>query len=61
FNDKCAEIYGNISADLANSGTPISSNDIQKEYYVIFTALTDVMRYKITPPPTPSPQAGRWL
>ncbi|MFM7368806.1 MAG: Imm30 family immunity protein, partial [Sphaerospermopsis kisseleviana] len=22
FNDKCAEIYGNISADLANSGTP---------------------------------------
>jgi tRNA(fMet)-specific endonuclease VapC len=24
FNDECAEIYGNIRADLANSGTPIS-------------------------------------
>jgi tRNA(fMet)-specific endonuclease VapC len=29
FDDECAEIYGNIRADLANSGTPISSNDIQ--------------------------------
>jgi tRNA(fMet)-specific endonuclease VapC len=29
FDDECAEIYGNIRADLANSGTPISSKDIQ--------------------------------
>jgi len=29
FDDDCAEIYGNIRADLANIGTPISSNDIQ--------------------------------
>ena len=29
FDDECAEIYGNIRADLANSGTLISSNDIQ--------------------------------
>ncbi len=29
FDDLCAEIYGNIRADLANNGTPIGSNDIQ--------------------------------
>jgi tRNA(fMet)-specific endonuclease VapC len=29
FDDECAENYGKIRADLANSGTPISSNDIQ--------------------------------
>ncbi|MBE9054455.1 type II toxin-antitoxin system VapC family toxin [Sphaerospermopsis sp. LEGE 08334] len=29
FDDECAEMYGNIRADLANYGTPISSNDIQ--------------------------------
>lgn len=29
FDDHCAEIYGNIRADLAKVGTPISSNDIQ--------------------------------
>lgn len=29
FDDSCAEIYGKVRADLANAGTPISSNDIQ--------------------------------
>ena len=29
FDDLCAEIYGNIRANLANKGTPIGSNDIQ--------------------------------
>lgn len=29
FDDGCAEIYGNIRADLAKIGTLISSNDIQ--------------------------------
>ncbi|BCL37389.1 nucleic acid-binding protein [Nostoc sp. MS1] len=29
FDDCCAEIYGNIRADLSKIGTPISSNDIQ--------------------------------
>ena len=29
FDDECAENYGKLRADLANSGTPISSNDIQ--------------------------------
>lgn len=29
FDDRCAEIYGNIRAELANAGTPIGWNDIQ--------------------------------
>lgn len=29
FDDRCAEIYGNIRADLVKNGTPIGSNDIQ--------------------------------
>ena len=29
FDDSCAEVYGKIRADLANTGTPIGSNDIQ--------------------------------
>lgn len=29
FDDCCAEIYGNIRAELANAGTPIGSNDMQ--------------------------------
>lgn len=29
FDDNCAEIYGQIRADLTKIGTPISSNDIQ--------------------------------
>ncbi|MEC4813315.1 MAG: type II toxin-antitoxin system VapC family toxin [Scytonema sp. PMC 1069.18] len=29
FDDRCAEIYGTIRADLAKKGTPISSNDLQ--------------------------------
>lgn len=29
FDDACAEIYGRIRADLAKTGTPIGSNDIQ--------------------------------
>ncbi|QIR35759.1 PIN domain-containing protein [Tolypothrix sp. PCC 7910] len=29
FDDRCAEIYGTIRADLANKGTPISLNDLQ--------------------------------
>ncbi|BAZ23168.1 PIN domain protein [Kalymmatonema gypsitolerans NIES-4073] len=29
FDDSCAEISGNIRADLAKAGTPIGSNDIQ--------------------------------
>lgn len=29
FDDRCAEIYGNIRADLAQKGTPIGSNDLQ--------------------------------
>ncbi|MBS3029933.1 MAG: type II toxin-antitoxin system VapC family toxin [Dolichospermum sp. DET50] len=29
FDDSCIEIYGKIRADLANTGTPIGSNDIQ--------------------------------
>lgn len=29
FDDCCAEIYGNIRAELASTGTPIGSNDIQ--------------------------------
>ncbi|BAZ79969.1 type II toxin-antitoxin system VapC family toxin [Sphaerospermopsis kisseleviana CS-549] len=29
FDDNCAEVYGQIRADLAKIGTPISSNDIQ--------------------------------
>lgn len=29
FDDSCAEIYAKIRADLANAGTPISSNDLQ--------------------------------
>ncbi|MFM8004501.1 MAG: type II toxin-antitoxin system VapC family toxin [Dolichospermum sp.] len=40
FNDECAEIYGNIRADLANSGTPISSNDIQIASITLVNNLT---------------------
>lgn len=29
FDDCCAEIYGKIRAELANTGTPIGSNDMQ--------------------------------
>ena len=29
FDDSCAEVYGKIRADLAKTGTPIGSNDIQ--------------------------------
>ncbi|MDB9344632.1 type II toxin-antitoxin system VapC family toxin [Nodularia spumigena CS-586/05] len=29
FDDSCAEIYGKVRADLAKTGTPIGSNDIQ--------------------------------
>ncbi|BAZ83658.1 MULTISPECIES: type II toxin-antitoxin system VapC family toxin [Sphaerospermopsis] len=29
FDDNCAEIYGQIRADLAKIGTPISSNGLQ--------------------------------
>ncbi|MTJ11552.1 type II toxin-antitoxin system VapC family toxin [Anabaena sp. UHCC 0187] len=29
FDDSCGEIHGKIRADLANTGTPIGSNDIQ--------------------------------
>jgi tRNA(fMet)-specific endonuclease VapC len=40
FNDECAEIYANIRADLANSGTPISSNDIQIASITLVNNLT---------------------
>lgn len=29
FDDSCAEIYGQIRADLAKNGTPIGLNDLQ--------------------------------
>jgi tRNA(fMet)-specific endonuclease VapC len=29
FDDRCAENYGKIRADLAKAGTPIGSNNIQ--------------------------------
>ena len=29
FDDRCAELYGNICADLVKLGTPIGSNDLQ--------------------------------